>query len=193
MLPIASRIELTARGPSLRGRVWADPRFPAESGSLDLELLQASRRVAGSWWNEDEAPGADCPARSDRALDARVTPADPLCVLVLEELCVVEQHIGVLAIHRPEIQSRDLSWNCPVSAGSWSGMYAKIARSASIRNPTVGPGCMTRADMSLAPSIDHGSFGTLWNVSRAGISRRSIGKSGGEKERLIRSAEALHR
>ncbi len=52
---------------------------------------------------------------------------------------------------------------------------------------------MTRPEASLAPSTDHGVPGTSWNVSCAGISRRSMGNSGGEKERLIRSRRRLRR
>jgi hypothetical protein len=46
---------------------------------------------------------------------------------------------------------------------------------------------MTRLAASSAPSICHGVFGTSWNVTRAGVSWRSIGKSGGENDRLMRS------
>src|ERR671925_610014 len=90
------------------------------------------------------------------------------------------------ATDAPVIQSRDRSAKRPVSAGSWSGMYASERPSSSIRKPTVGPGWTTSSAVTDAPSTVHRSCGTSWKVTWAGTSRRSIGKSGGEKERRIR-------
>lgn len=46
---------------------------------------------------KDEAAGADGPRKGDCVCDARVTPADPLLVFVLEVLRVVEEDVDLVA------------------------------------------------------------------------------------------------
>ena len=80
----------------------------------------------------------------------------------------------------------------PASAGSWSGIYAKLSAPSSSRNPTVGPGWTTSAPEGGA-TIVQGSRGTSWKVTVAGMSWSSTGKSGGEKARATRSARLSYR
>src|SRR5215208_4510134 len=66
-------------------------------------------------------------------------------------------------------------------------MYATLELPLSSRKPRVGPGWSTRSAKSEMPSARHGSAGKSWKLTRAGTSRKSSGKSGGEKERRMRS------
>src|SRR5215211_652254 len=91
------------------------------------------------------------------------------------------------ATDAPESQSVDRAAITPASAGSWSGRYAKLEVGVSTRKPTVGPGWTTRSAVSVAPASVHGARGTSWNSRSAGTAARSIGKSGGENDRPMRS------
>ena len=83
-----------------------------------FEALQRLVGVERLVVKEDQAAGADGPREGDCVFDARVTPADPLLVFVLEVLRVVQEQVDVVGDGRSRDPVARLIRDCPASAGS---------------------------------------------------------------------------
>jgi len=65
---------------------------PSSARSI-FELLEQSIAVTWLVVEEHQSARAHCAAELDRVRHARVAPADPVCVLVLEILRIVNEHV----------------------------------------------------------------------------------------------------
>ena len=168
------------------------PRAPRPSPKHSCafgELVDPVVRAVRIMVKQDQATSLGPLGELDRVPDTRVTPADPGRVLALAELAVVKKQVRRARRARGRRSTPDSrSASSTPRTGSWSGMYASAAPFTESRYPSVGPGWDTVVASIRTPSISHGSCGTSWNVTFAGVSVSSIGKSGGENARVMRSS-----
>jgi hypothetical protein len=109
-----------------------------------------------------------------------VPPTDTSLVLILGVLRVVDQEVGAGGNIETRRPSRGLREAARAECGLVIRDYARTRPASAIRYPRVGPGWMTRAELTTKGPIAIGSPVTSCNVTD-GRSRRRTGKSGGER------------
>ena len=171
-----------------RASVGSTPSPAASDCARASRRSSASSEWRGSWWKRTRrrAPTARVNATASSTLE---WPQPMRClVLVLEVLRVVQEQVGAVGDRRARdpVARPGGEVAAPAPARDPAGRRRSSGRSR-IRKPTVGPGWTTRRGGQRHASDRPRLPRNVVERDPAGTWRRSIGKSGGEKEREIRS------